>query len=351
MMAEELSIGRLAETKPPLEDQSRRLWDLVAGFETGQIFLTAFELGIFNLLKEAKTAEKIAGELKTHPKATEKLLDVLVSIGALDRKGSLYLTAPNMSPFLVEGEPYFARYLKFSLESREKLLNLKAALKEGPAAEGEMHEHQYDRESIDWIARGTMLGRLQTTLKLVREIPEFKSARKLIDLGSGHGLFGIGFAQENPHLEVVIFDQPGVAEIASDYIERYGVGERVKAMSGDYTKDDIGSGYDIAFEACSFGGNADQARSFYENVARSLNDGGLFISQTFTINDDRRSPLRNLVWDLKEEISKDGHMHLKTNSEIFRTLREAGLVEEKVIDMSSDLSMPMRLVVARKGAE
>lgn len=348
MMAEELSIGRLAETKPPLEDQSRRLWDLVAGFETGQIFLTAFELGIFNLLKEAKTAEKIAGELKTHPKATEKLLDVLVSIGALDRKGSLYLTAPNMSPFLVEGEPYFARYLKFSLESREKLLNLKAALKEGPAAEGEKHEHQYDRESIDWIARGTMLGRLQTTLKLVREIPEFKSARKLIDLGGGHGLFGIGFAQENPHLEVVIFDQPGVAEIASDYIERYGVGERVKAMSGDYTKDDIGSGYDIAFEACSFGGNADQARLFYENVARSLKDGGLFISQTFTIDDDRRSPLRNLVWDLKEQISSDGHMHLKTNSEIFGALEEAGLKGEKVIEMSEDLSMPMRLVVARK---
>lgn len=348
MTAEELSIERLAETKPPLEDQSRRLWDLVAGFETGQIFLTAFELGIFNLLKEPKTAEKTSDELMIHPKATEKLLNVLVAIGTLDRKDGLYLTAPEMAPFLIEGEPYFARYLKFGLESREKLLNLKAALKEGPAAEGQKHEHHYDRESIDWIARGTMLGRLQATLKLVREFPEFKSAKKLIDLGGGHGLFGIGFAQENPQMEVVIFDQPGVAEIASDYIERYGVGDRVKAMSGDYTKDDIGSGYDIAFEACSFGGKADQARSFYENVARSLNDGGLFISQTFTIDDDRRAPLRNLVWDLKEEISKDGHMHLKTNSEILRVLKEAGLEGETVIDMSPDLSMPMRLVVARK---
>ncbi|KQC16256.1 MAG: hypothetical protein APR56_00435 [Methanosaeta sp. SDB] len=350
MTSEELGKERLTEAKPPLEDQSRRLWDLVAGFETGQIFLTAFELGVFNLLKEPKTAKQISEELETHPKATEKLLDVLVSIGTLNRIDGLYLTAPNMAPFLIEGELYFARYLKFGLESREKLLNLKAALKEGPKVEGEKHKHQYDRVSIDWIARGTMLGRLQATLKLVRDLPEFKSARKLIDLGGGHGLFGIGFAQENPHLEVVIFDQPGVAEIASDYIERYGAGERVKAMSGDYTKDDIGSGYDIAFEACSFGGNADQARSFYENVARSLNDGGLFISQTFTIDDDRRSPLRNLIWDLKEQISNDGHMHLKTNSEIFRMLREAGLEGEKVIDMSQDLSMPMRLVVARKRA-
>lgn len=348
MMSEELYSERLAEMIPPLEDQSRYLWDMVAGFEKGQIFLTAFELGIFNLLKEPKTVDQISEELKTHPKATEKLLDVLVSIGTLDRRDGLYKTLENMAPFLIEGEPYFARYLKFSLESREKLLNLKAALKEGPATTGEKHEHNYDKESIDWIARGTMLGRLQSTLKLVRELPEFKFARKLVDLGGGHGLFGIGFAQENPDLEVVIFDQPGVAEIAKDYIERYGVGERVKTMSGDYTKDEVGSGYDIAFEACSFGGNADQAKSFYQNVARSLKVGGLFISQTFTIDDDRRSPLRNLIWDMKEQISSDGHMHLRTNSEIFQILMEAGLEGEKVIDMSQDLSMPMRLVISRK---
>lgn len=348
MTSKELDIERLAELNPPLEDQSRYLWEIVSGFELGQIFFTAFELGVFNLLKEPKNAEQLSEELKTHPDATEKLLDVLLSIGTLDRIDGLYTTAQNMAPFLIEDEQYFARYLKFALDSRNNLLNLKAALKDGHSIEGHKHEHHYDKETIDWIARGTLLGRLQTTLKLVRELPEFKSARKLIDLGGGHGLFGIGFAQENSQMEVVIYDQPGVAEIASEYIERYGVGDRVKTMSGDYTKDDIGSGYDIAFEACSFGGDADQARSFYENVASSLKDGGLFISQTFTIDDDRKAPLRNLIWDLKEQISKDGHMHLKTNSEIFQILREAGLEGEKIVDMSSDLSMPMRLLIARK---
>ena len=110
MTSEVFGKERLAETKPPLEDQSRRLWDFVSGFEMGQIFLTAFELGVFNLLKEPKTAEQVSGELKTHPKATEKLLDVLVSIGTLDQKDDLYSTAPEMAPFLVEGEPYFARF-------------------------------------------------------------------------------------------------------------------------------------------------------------------------------------------------------------------------------------------------
>lgn len=348
MNAEIMSAERLAEMRPPLEDQGRFLWDLVAGYEKGQVFLTALEMGIFKLLKEPKTVEQLSLELKSNPKVTKKLLDVLVSLEVLCKEEGNYVTALKMVPFLVEGEPYFARYLNFAGDSRDKWADLKNVLRDGPVIGEHKHEHKYDRETIDWIARGTILGRLQSTLKLIREFPEFQAARKLIDLGGGHGLFGIGFAQENPDLNVVIFDQPEVAEIAQDYIDRYGMGGRVRAVGGDYTKDDLGSGYDIAFEACSFGGNGEQARSFYRQVADSLKEGGLFIAQTFTLDDDRTAPLRILVWDLKEQITGDGHMHLCTNSELFAIFDEVGLKGEKVIDLSASTAMPMRLIVARK---
>lgn len=348
MKSGETETEQLAEMAPPIKDQGQFLWEIISGFEKGQIFLTALELEIFNLLKEPTTVEAISTELETDPQVTAKILDVLASMGLLARDDGKYLITPQMYPFLVEGEPYFARYLNFAKESHDPWMNLKNVLKEGPVTKEHEHKHQYDRESIDWIARGTMLGRLQATLKMVKEIPEFETARKLIDLGGGHGLFGIGFAQENPDLEVVIFDKPGVAEIAQDYVNRYGVQDRVTTMSGDYTKDEIGSGYDIAFEACSFGGNADQARSFYQNISDSLKEGGLFISQTFTIDDDRTAPLRALIWDLKEHITGDGHMHLQTNSELFKRFEEVGLTGENVIDISESLTMPMRLVIARK---
>jgi len=344
----DIRAQRLSEIVPPLEDQGPFLWDLVAGYEKGQVFLSALDVGLFNMAKEPKTSEQLSRDLQANHTVIGKLLDVLVSMGVMIKEDGCYATAPKMVPFLVEGEPYFARYLNFAKESRNQWADLERVLRDGPSSLKQNHEHEYDRETIDWIARGTMLGRLQTTIQLIREFPEFQAARRMIDLGGGHGLFGIGFAQENPHLEVVIYDRPGVAEIAQEYIERYGLADRVKAICGDYTKDQIGSDYDIAFEACSFGGDSTQARSFYRRVAESLKAGGLFIAETFTLDDNRKAPLRSLIWDLKELISGDRHMHLRTNSEIFSMFEEAGLRGERVIDLSDKMDMPMRLVVARK---
>lgn len=344
-------MEKLANKKPPIEDRGKFLRDIALGFEKGQIFLIALKLDVFTQLKEPKTAESLSKDLETHPEITRRFLDVLVALKLLSKREDLYSTATDVTPFLVEGEQYFARYLKFSIEEQEAWMKLEQSLKDGPSnIPAHKHEHKYDRESIDWIARGTMLGRLQATLKIVSKLPEFLNAKRLIDLGGGHGLFGIGFAQENPQLEVVVFDQPGVTDITQEYINEYGMQDRVKTMTGDYTKDDIGSNYDIAFEACSFGGNVDEAKSFYQRVCNGLNDNGLFIIQTFTINDDRTAPLSSLIWDLKEQMTGHSHMHIRTNGELFDIFEKVGLAGERVIDMSESSTMPMRTIIARKKA-
>ena len=344
-------MEKLANKKPPIEDRGKFLRDIALGFEKGQIFLIALKLDVFTQLKEPKTAESLSKDLETHPEITRRFLDVLVALKLLSKREDLYSTATDVTPFLVEGEPYFARYLKFSIEEQEVWMKLEQSLKDGPSnIPAHKHEHKYDRESIDWIARGTMLGRLQATLKIVSKLPEFLNAKRLIDLGGGHGLFGIGFAQENPQLEVVVFDQPGVTDITQKYINEYGMQDRVKTMTGDYTKVDIGSNYDIAFEACSFGGNTDESKSFYQRVCNALNDKGLFITQTFTINDNRTAPLSSLIWDLKEQMTGHSHMHIRTNRELFDIFEKVGLAGERVIDMSESLTMPMRTIIARKKA-
>jgi hypothetical protein len=344
-------LERLAHVVPPLRDKSKDLIDLARGFETGQIFLTALDLDIFTLLQTPRSEGEVCDALQTLPGLTMRFLDVLAALGLLSKDGDRYTTAADIAPFVVKDAPYAARYLKFAVKSRDTWMRMAEALKTGPTGIEDGHDHVYDRQCIDWMARGTLLGRLQGAVRQVREIPEFASAGRLIDLGGGHGLFGIAFAQENPNLDVVIFDKPDVTPMTQAYIDRYEVQDRVTVMSGDYTKDDLGTGYDIAFEACSFGGRGDEALSFYRQVANALKDNGLFIRLTFTIDDDRTGPLTSLIWDLKEHMTGHGHMHLKTTSELFETLASAGFCRQSVTDMSPWSSMAMRLIVARKAGQ
>lgn len=339
----------LKDTKPLIKDQGRSLRELAAGLEKAQIFLTAMELNLFTTLEKSKSAAVLAEEMGYDYEVLQKYLDVLVALGLLVREGKRYRTAPHVAPFLVEGAPYFARYLQYSVKERHNWMKLKQILQEGSLKdeEGE-HTHHYDSDTIDWIARGAMLGRVQETLKSISEFPDFQRAQKMIDLGGGHGLFGIGCAQENPQLEVVIFDQQGVTDIAQEYIDQYGLRDRVKVMTGDYTKDDIGNGYDIAFCALSFGGNREESIAFYRRVYEALNDGALFFLQAFTIDDDRKQPLSTLIWDLKDSMWGHKHMHIYTNADVFDIFAEAGFIGEKVINVSESVTMPFRTVVVRK---
>ena len=49
-------------------------------------------------------------------------------------------------------------------------------------------------------------------INIISELPEFKEARKLLDLGGGHGLYAITFTKSNPNLGAYVFDFPDVVE-------------------------------------------------------------------------------------------------------------------------------------------
>ena len=343
----------LADMAPPLDNQLEHLREWVNGFETGHIFLTALDLDIFSRLKTPLTAEALAADCGLHAGLAEKFLNILWGMGLLYRENKQYGVPPDKAPFLMKDSPYFGRYLAPDTEQLSAFMRLKEVLMQGPLAgtsSGSVQARRFDRASMDWIARISLLGRLQTTVKQVVSLPEFSRAKKILDLGGGHGLFGIAFAQKNPQLHTVIFDKPEVIPVARDYIRQYGVTDRVSTLAGDYTKDDIGTGYDIIFEACSFAGDDSNISALFSKVASSLKANGLFIRLTFTLNNDRKGPLIPLIWNLKNHLVSGGQWSLMTEQQLFSHLSDAGLAGEKIIDLSQSDSSPFRLVISRKAA-
>ena len=346
-------MEKLADKKPDVEDRSGLLRGIAMGLEKSQVFLTAVELNVFTLLKEPKTAEALSKELGTHQELTHRFLDILVALEVLVKHENQYATVPDVTPFLVEGEPYnlnFKHYWEHITEARDNWLNLKQVLKTNRLNKTDrsvIHEHKFDSDLIGWIARWSMLGRLQATLEIVSKLQEFKNARRLIDLGGGHGLFAIGFAQENPKLEAIVFDQPEVTEITQGYIARYGMQDRVRTMTGDFTKDDLGSDYDVAFESLAHYEPEEKVVAFYRRVHAALNDNGIFITQRHTIDNDENGPLWNLVMDMNWRM-QHGKPFCFTNDEFFTILEKSGFSGDQVIDMSEWSGMPLRMIIARK---
>ena len=342
-------MEKLSEIKTPLEDKSQYLRELASNFKKGQVFQVALELDIFTQLKTPRTAETLSKVIGTAPEITGRFLDVLTALGLLDKMDGTYTTSPELYPFLSPEEPYYSKQLLLGDEEWENWLALKQLLKTGGLRqkEGDEYQYPYEEELMEQIARTSLLGRLQKTLKAICAFPEFKTARSLIDLGGGHGLFGIGLAQENPELEVTIFDRPGIAGLSRTYIKKYGMEARVRAVEGDYVTDELGTGFDLALELCSFEGNLAQARQFYRNVYSALGPGGLFIIQTFELDADRTGPVLPLLHDLYKKMASR-NMYIMDTGEITGLLKDSGFENEKVLNFS-ETGLCSQLVVVRKG--
>lgn len=341
-------MDRLLNLKPPVRYMGEKIREIAMGFERAQMLFTAFELGIFTKLKEPMTSKALIQEMMLNSGTTARFLDILTAMNLLVKKEDQYQTHPDFTPFLVKGEPYYSLYLASVLKEREMWMDLKKALVEDTPLSSEKMKYAYNPESLKWTARDCTHGRLQRTINIVSSLPEFKKARSLIDLGGGHGLFGIGFAQENPDLQVVIFDKPQITELSQEYVDNYCMNQQVKVISGDYLQDDFGKGYDIIFEALSLEGGPEEAKILYQKVSDALNPNGLFITQLFTLDDSETSPLPTLILDLREKMKDHQQMHLMTNAAVFELLEQCGLFGRQMIDISMGDNLPMRMIIAKK---
>ncbi|MHC1611371.1 MAG: methyltransferase family protein, partial [Candidatus Methanospirareceae archaeon] len=238
---------KVIDTVP--EISSEPLDRMVKGCEALHIIATARDFGIFDLLEESKTAEQISSEIGTDTSLTEKFLNALVASQLLSKHDGRYTNAELASTFLMKSSPlYQGNMLKLSGNSSNNWSKLGSVLKGDVQKEkNERFEDVFNPSFILAMAEGSMRGSLHRTAKEVSTIPEFQKARTLLDLGGGHGLYAIVFAEMNPELDATVFDLPPVTEVTREFIKRYDMNERVSVAGGDFALDDIGHGYDIVF--------------------------------------------------------------------------------------------------------
>src|SRR5690606_365325 len=104
------------------------------------------------------------------------------------------------------------------------------------------------------------------------------TARRLLDVGGGHGMYSVLFCRRYGALAATGFDTPRALETARDTVRAHQLEGRVTLQPGDFMTGNLGEGYDAALLFNIIHGLAPQDNAaLFERVSRALRPGGQII--------------------------------------------------------------------------
>ena len=209
---------------------------------------TAIKLGLFDAMDtHSLTADEAAQRISADPRATGLLLDVLEALGYVEKKDHHYANTKMTTKWILASSPNSLACMISGMEGAlERWRYLGDTIRAGspPMLAWEWLD-QHPGSWRDYQA--IMIGMAHSCLEeIVTRVKLPPTAKRLIDLGGGHGLYSIGFCNKYPNLSACVFDWPQAREIACETIQSEGMLERVTFQAGDLWADDYGSGYDVA---------------------------------------------------------------------------------------------------------
>ena len=325
--------------------------EMAKGYQAAQVLYTAIDYNIFTLLEKPKTAKEVSDEIGTDFEITNKFLDALAALKLISEGDGKYSNTSLARTFLVKDSPFYqGNLVNVYAMAYDAWSKLDQALKAGVIPQNpDEKKNVFDKTFILSMAEANVRGPLHRIVKKIEDIPEFKNAKKLLDLGGGHGLHAIAFAQINPDLEAIVFDLPPVVEVTKEFISQYGMEERVKVMAGDFDKDDFGKGYDVIFVSHSvFYHTKETIHEPLEKIYEALNDGGILISNHWMFDDGKNS-ITLALWELWLSVLGYPH-HVYTAEEFVDLLKEKKFSDMQIFDITTSED-PSAIVIAKKEME
>lgn len=232
------------ETFINLEKKDQYIRDIAHSFKKSRILFTSLELGIFTIIgNEARTVRSIAEEAQCNERALEKILNALVNLGLIKFKDGFYSNTPESLLFLSKESPNYLGDLMHIAALWENWSHLTEIVKIGKPVKYQSLSEKSD-EWLEAFILASFRESKNYASVIVRQIPA-NNPMKILDLGAGSGVFSIELAKMYPKAQIYAFELPRVAELTQKFIDRSGLSERIHTIAGDFTKDPIGSDYDL----------------------------------------------------------------------------------------------------------
>ena len=301
----------LAQPLPPEPSPEKlyRLWEQAArGYKQFCTLAAAVRLRLFDHLDQPRLPGELADRMGTDAQLTADLCDMLVAMDVLAGHGDGVCATPLSQTYLRSDSPWFQEAVIENIFSGFGLWRqLDRVCREGPIRVDEADF--FENNLIDSLAAETLTGELHHTVAAIVRQPEFAAARRVLDLGGGHGLYAMALNARCPDLEAIVFDFPPVEKDFEYFRKRYGA-TGVRFVAGNLFTDDLGRDFDLVLFSYNPGGKNERV---LEKIHRCLRPGGLFVTKHafYRRGEGTKSVLQDVEWQLTafSGVAKGRHVY------------------------------------------
>jgi SAM-dependent methyltransferase len=314
-----------------------KIREFAASFQKSRILLSGFELDIFtNVDESGSTNKQIANNLHLDEHACERLLNALVSLDFLTKKNHLFFNNAESFTFLSKKSPDYLGGLMHTNHLWNTWSNLTRVVKTGISA----HPAEINERKEEWLFPfiNAMHDRAkkQAPQQLANiDLSEIKSA---LDIGGGSGAYSMELVSKKPGIEATVFDLPNVVPITKIFLDKEGFLDKIKIHAGDYTKNDLPKGFDLAFLSAIIHSNSLEInRDLIKKCYDSLNKNGKIVIQDWIMNNDRTQPESGAIFAINMLVGTESG-DCFTEQEVTEMLDDAGFKNISRIEFETGLS-------------
>jgi ubiquinone/menaquinone biosynthesis C-methylase UbiE len=266
-------------------------------FMASRVFLTGAELDLYSLLApKPLSVDEIVAEKNADKRGMTILLDALSALGLLVKDGNKYQTEMSMAPLLTSSSPNSVLPVALHMCTLWKTWSKLTDIVLGKSQSQMKEEGALARDHIKAFIGAMHMAALRTAPEVVSAVNP-GDARRLIDVGGGSGSYTLAFLSAVPDMKATLFDLPEVIEMARERFQAAGMADRVTLTAGDFYRDDMPSGNDLALLSAIIHQNSlDQNEELYRKIYRALDSGGRIIVRDHVMSQDRTQPLEGALF-------------------------------------------------------
>lgn len=340
-------------TRPLARSRARALFDLMAGFVYSQVLLACVRLHAFEALAEGpQTAATLALRFRLPLPATERLLAAAVSLELMEhRDGGRYglgkLGAPMVGNGALSAMVEHHALLYADLHDPLALLRGEGeapALSRYWAYASAPAPGALPRAAVDDYS-ALMSASQPLVAQHVLDAYSLHGHRCLLDVGGGQGRFLVAAGQRTPGLKLMLFDLPAVVGSATASFMAFGLGERAAVFGGDFTRDALPGGADIASLMRVLYDHADEpALVILRAVYQALPPGGTLLVAEPMAGAAGTQRMGDAYFGIYLLAMRGGRV--RTADELAVLLRAAGF--ERVRELSTPIPLQVGVLVCQR---